>query len=257
MSINHNLLIKKYQAILEAEASEKTKLWWEKYMKGVIPFRGVGIPKNRELLSSWRKDNGIDKWSAANQLDLALAFFIEPIAEDKLTAILFLQNFLYDKLPWRTLLGRFEEIYAKKLMFDWNICDWFCIRVLGPMIKENGIECAKAITSWKGEEYLWKARSSVVPFVNLASNTQYYPYIHEACMVLVRREERFSKTAVGWVLRDISKYDDKFVTSFIDENLEYFSRESMSNALKYFDENKRKEYLHTLNKPNPSLKPTR
>ena len=226
MTINHQELIHKHQIALEAEATKKTKQWWEKYMKNVIPFRGVGIPKNRELLTEWRKLNGIDKWSLEDQLDLALAFFKEPVAEDKLAGIILIQNHLYDKLPWKMLLGKYTEIYERKLIFDWNICDWFCVRVLSATIEENGKQCAIAITSWKDADYLWQARSSVVPFVNLASESSYYPYIQEACAVLIGRKERFSKTAVGWVLRDISKHDEQFVVSFVDNHLKLFSKES-------------------------------
>jgi 3-methyladenine DNA glycosylase AlkD len=120
--------------------------------------------------------------------------------------------------------------------------------VLGATIKQNGEQCAKAITSWKDAKYLWQARSSVVPFVNLASESSYYPYIQEACVVLIGREERFSKTAVGWVLRDISKHDEQFVVSFVDNHLKSFSKESLSNALKYFDKEKKNEYLQELKK---------
>lgn len=248
MTINHQELIQKHQAALEAEATEKTKQWWEKYMKNVIPFRGVGIPKNRELLAEWRKQNGIDKWSLEDQLELALAFFKEPIAEDKLAGILFIQNYLYNKLPWEVLLGKYTEIYEQELIFDWNICDWFCVRVLGPSIKDNGKECARAIASWKEASYLWQARSSVVPFVNLASESSYYPYIQEACAVLIERDERFSKTAVGWILRDISKHDEQFVVLFVDSHLEFFSKESLGNALKYFEKDRKNGYLQQLKK---------
>ena len=212
-------------------------------MKGVIPFRGVGIPKNKELLVQWRNTNGIDKWTLEKQLELALLFLNEPIAEDKLAGILYLQNFLCNKLPWAMMLEKYADIYSRKLIFDWNSCDWFCVRVLGPAISENGKNCAKAIIDWKDADYLWQARSSVVPFVNLASESQYYPYIREACTVLIGREERFSKTAVGWVLLEISKNDEEFVISFIADHLTAFSRESLGNALKHFDRGKKNEYL--------------
>jgi 3-methyladenine DNA glycosylase AlkD len=104
------------------------------------------------------------------------------------------------------------------------------------------------VASWKNAEYLWKARSSVVPFVNLASDSQYYRYIREACIVLIKREERFSKTAVGWVLHDVSKFDEKFVISFVDAHVKYFSKESLGNALKYLDNSKKIEYLQKLKK---------
>ncbi len=215
-------------------------------MKGVISFRGVGIPKNRELLITWRKDYGIDKWALEKQLDLALELFNEPLAEDKLAGILFLQKFLYDKLPWKVLISKYDEIYANKLIFDWNICDWFCVRVLGQTLKKHGEPFAKAIVSWKNVDYLWQARSSLVPFVNVAGEEQYYPYIQDVSSVLIQREERFAKTAVGWVLREISKVDPVFVEGFIQNKLQYFSRESIKNALKYFDKNKNDEYLQML-----------
>jgi 3-methyladenine DNA glycosylase AlkD len=248
MTNKHQELIHKHQSALEAEATEKTKQWCEKYMKNVIPFRGVGIPKNRELLEKWRTHNGIDKWSFESQLELALAFFKEPIAEDKLAGILFIQNYLYNKLPWEMLLSKYAEIYEQELIFDWNICDWFCVRVLGATIKENGEQCAQVIANWKDADYLWQARSSVVPFVNLASESNYYPYIQDACAVLIGREERFSKTAVGWVLRDISKHDEQFVIAFVDNHLMLFSKESLGNALKYFRKDIKNEYLQALKK---------
>ena len=248
MSVSNQELIQKHQRALEAAATEKTKLWWEKYMKGVIPFRGVGIPTNRELLAEWRTSNGIDKWSPESQLELALAFFGEPIAEDKLAGILFIQDYLYDKLPWRILLDRYGDIYARELIFDWNICDWFCVRVLGATIRENGGECARAIADWKDAGYLWQARSSVVPFVNLAAESDYYPLIREACDVLIDREERFSKTAVGWVLRGISKHDREFVLAFVENHLNSFSKESLSNALSYFEKSEKAMYLLKLRK---------
>lgn len=248
MALNNKTLIKLYQEALQAAATEKAKQWWEKYMKGVIPFRGVGIPVNRELLAQWRIDNALDELPLERQLDLALDFLSEPIAEDKLAGIIYLQLYLCEQLPWKKLLARFEIIYKKQLIFDWNICDWFCIRVLGAMIKKSGIKCAEAIANWRDAGYLWQARSSLVPFVYLASESLYYPLIREAGSVLINREERFAKTAVGWVLREVSAYDEKLVTGFVESHLESFSRESLKNALKHFPKEKKQFYLQKLKK---------
>lgn len=236
-------LIQTYQSVLDEAAAQKTKAWWERYMKGVIPFRGVGIPQNRALLKAWREANDVDRWPLERQLELALAFFREPTAEDKLAGVLYLQNYLYDRLPWERLLAEYEALYRAELIFDWNVCDWFCVRVLGPTIKKNGEACAKAVAAWKDAPYLWQARSSAVAFVNLASEKAYYPDIEEACRVLIRREERFAKTAVGWILREVSKHDGQFVVAFIDAHLPSFSKESLGNALKYFDKATQNRYL--------------
>ena len=243
MQKKHLKLIREHQSNLDGAAVEKTRLWWEKYMKRVIPFRGVGIPQNRELLEQWRREHSLDEWSLEEQLEIALGFFREKMAEDKLAGVLYLQNYLYDKLAWQDLLQRYEELYQAELIFDWNICDWFSVRVLGPTIKMHGFDCGAAIADWRSAEYLWRARSSVVPFVNLASESQYYPLIEKSCTTLIKRDERFAKTAVGWILRDISKHDEKYSLSFIQDHLTFFSRESLKNALKYMDKEKQQNFL--------------
>ena len=234
------------QNLLDQQSSQKTKKWWEKYLKDVIPFRGVGIPDIREQLAIWRSENGIEDWTEEEQLEIALRLFEQPFAEDKLAGMLFLQYYLYDKLEWQGLLERYEDLYIKGLISDWNISDWFCVRVLGPTIAKYGDACARAIASWRRSENLWQARSSIVAFVKVSSCTRYYPLIIRSCKVLIKREERFAKTSVGWIMRDISKYDKDLVERFIKSHIEHFSPESLRNALKYFNKNEQKSYLQRL-----------
>jgi 3-methyladenine DNA glycosylase AlkD len=144
---------------------------------------------------------------------------------------------------------KYEALYLDDLIFDWNTCDWFCVRVLSPTIAKNGIDCAKSISSWRTAENLWQARSLVVAFVKVASAQRYYPYIQKSCKVLIARQERFAKTSVGWILRDISKHDESFVKSFVEQHLKSFSIESLKNALKYMDQAEREKYVKMLKTP--------
>ncbi|MBE9049651.1 DNA alkylation repair protein [Nostocales cyanobacterium LEGE 11386] len=243
---DHKKLITFLQESLENKATQKTKMWWEKYMKGVIAFRGVGIPEIRDLIATWLNEYSIKDLSKENQLELALAFFQEPIAEDKLAGILYLQYYLYDQFAWEVLLKKYEALYTNNLIFDWNTCDWFCVRVLSPTIAKHGVDCAEAISSWKDTENLWQARSSVVAFVKVASNKSYYLCIQESCHTLIQRQERFAKTSVGWVLRDISKHDEDFVKCFIESHIQWFSIESLRNAVKYWDKDEQNKYVKLL-----------
>ena len=52
---NKMIIIKELQASFLKIASEKKKLWWEKYMRNVICFRGVGILDIRNLQKEWYK----------------------------------------------------------------------------------------------------------------------------------------------------------------------------------------------------------
>jgi len=239
-------LIRLLQDSLDQGSSPKTKAWWEKYLRNVIEFRGIGIPEIRERLAQWRKEFGIATWDKHDQLRIALQLFDSTVAEDKLAGILFLQEYLYDQFEWQTLLAKYGPIYSNGLIFDWNTCDWFCVRVLGPTIANNGLPCAKAITGWNQAENLWQARSSVVAFVPVSADNRYQSLIYKSCHLLIQRDERFAKTAVGWILRDLSKNDKDGVQEFVETHLESFSLESVRNALKYFPDNERNNYVQRI-----------
>jgi 3-methyladenine DNA glycosylase AlkD len=243
MARNHTALVRRLQDALDGLSSGATKTWWESYLKGAIEFRGVGIPQIRSVLADWRSDSGVGSWPLADQFALAMRLFEEPMAEDKLAGVLFLQEYLYYRVPWRKSLRQYGSLFDRGLIADWNTCDWFCVRVLGPTIAAYGSVCASAVAKWSTSQELWKARASVVGFVPVIALPDHYPLVLRSSRVLIRRDERFAKTAVGWILRDLSKHDSETVTAFVDENLPYFSTESIRNALKYSPEATRRKFL--------------
>lgn len=224
------------QRKLDARASAKTRDWWQKYMKDVIPFRGVGIPVIREVIAEWRVDEGLDARAPREQFDVALELIREPIAEDKLAGVLYLQNYLIEEIAWKEALPKYAALFDDGHIFDWNLCDWFCVRVLGPTIATHGTGAARAIAAWREAENLWRARSSLVAFVNLVRDERWHSLIERSAATLIEREERFAKTAVGWVLRDLSKHEPQLVTRFIERHRSSFSNEALRNATKHLGE---------------------
>ena len=232
-------LVRRLQSALDESASGATRAWWGRYLKGEIEFRGVGIPQIRSVLADWRSESGVAAWPIQEQLALALRLFEGPMAEDKLSGVLFLQEYLFDRVPWREGLRSYGSLFERGLIADWNTCDWFCVRVLGPTIATHGGACAASVARWSKAPILWKARASLVGFVPVIADPAYHSLVLRSAAVLIRREERFAKTAVGWVLRDLSKHDSGAVQAFVDQNLRHFSTESLRNALKYSPESAR------------------
>lgn len=213
-------------------------------MKESAPFMGVKMPVIRTVLHQWYKENVEGILEFSEQLELALSLFDGEYTEEKLAGTLFLQEILLPSgvIKCRRDIDRFAALFASGRIYDWNTCDWFCVKVLGPLIRENGLDCANRISRWRSAKNLWQARACLVPFVKVADNSVYYPDIEVSCRVLIRREERFAKTAVGWILRDISKYDVAFVRRVIEGNIKYFSFESLNNATKYFEKRDQGHY---------------
>lgn len=243
---NSNKLKEKLKFRIAKFADEKRKLWFENYIKHDTKYRGVEIPTIRAELKAWYKDENIDKLLLETQLDLALSFFEEEYAEDKLAGILLLQLYLYNKFDYKDLLLRFESVFENGCIYDWSVCDWFCTRVLRQMIKANGRECAEAISKWHTANNVWQARCSVVAFTTLTKENKYTPLLLKSNAKLIKREERFAKTAVGWILRELSKVDKQIVVDFIAQNRQYFSRESHENAIKYFEKDEKKKMRELL-----------
>lgn len=221
---------------LQEHADPKTRAWWQNYVKGGTPFLGVKMPVIRRLVHQWHRERVDGRLPPERQVDLALVLFEGAYTENKLAGILFLQEILLPAgaLHWRRDLDRLAALFDTGLIYDWNVCDWFCVKVLGPLIEGNGLACAEGIAGWRSAENLWRARASVVAFVPVAGNSNYYPLVERSCAVLITRPERFAKTAVGWILREISRHDEAFVRQALEENIQYFTAESLKNVTKYF-----------------------
>jgi len=236
-------LIEEFGDLLESLALEKTRQWWENYMKKVIPFRGVGIPVIRSQMKKFYLEKEMDSWSVEKQFDFALQFFQGKYTEDKLSGILYIQMFLLNKLDYTNALPQYKKLFTNNFIFDWNVCDWFCVRVLGPTIERNENACAKWISGWRGAENIWQSRASLVAFVYQADNKEYYPMIQKSAEVLIRQKERFRKTAVGWILREIAHHDRMLVVDFLKDNLQFFTTETLRNVIKHFDPQEKTEWL--------------
>lgn len=242
--------IKELLTGLDALADPAVKAWWENYIKESAPFRGVKMASIRKCLRSWYHSFDIDRFTLDEQFDLALILIRAEYSEDKLAGILFLQEILLPKdvVHCQKSLDVFAQLFIQKYIYDWNICDWFCVKVLGPLIQKEGMDCARMISQWHTGENLWQARASLVAFVKVADDRSYYQMIKKSIDVVIQRKERFAKTAVGWILREIYKHDSQFVRSVLDDHIDSFTIESLRNALKYENTNTRKKYLELLKK---------
>jgi 3-methyladenine DNA glycosylase AlkD len=234
-------LIDRLQLRLNARATAATREWWTKYLRGAASFRGVKMGDVRSAVHAWFAEERLgDHLSGGRQKDLALMLLQEGYTEDKLAGVLFLQEILLPAgaLDWRSDLLRFARLFDGGYIRDWNVCDWFCVKVLGPLVEQQGEACARAISEWREANSVWQRRASVVAFADLASKGDrnfpgFTEMVLDNCAHLLRSQERFVQTGVGWVLRELSSSDEGRVIGFVEANLDRFSREGLKNATKY------------------------
>lgn len=219
---------------LDLLAVAKTKAWWESYLKGEIKFRGVPMAGIRKSVHAWEQHRGPEP-----QLlnDVALALLRRPMAEDKLAGILILQELLVpaEVIDWRDQLSGLRGTFDDSHIWDWNTCNWLCVRVLGPMADRHGEPCARAVAAWTDAPGMWRRRAGVVAFVNLAARGDdffggFVDLLLEACRSNAADPARFSQTSVGWLLRELSDAEPDRVFDFLTGEREVLSKEAMRMA---------------------------
>jgi 3-methyladenine DNA glycosylase AlkD len=207
------------QRALAARANAKTRQWWERYMRGAIPFRGVPMGGIREVVTQWAA--GRDR---AEIRATALELMRQRYSEDKIAGVLIFAEILP---ATRRDLPDLARLFAENAINDWSTCDWLCVKVLGPLIEREGLPAARAIVKWKSSKQLWQRRAAAVAFVNLAKRGAYADQILEACEALVTSEERFAQTGVGWVLRELKAAEPERVAAFVEKHRAGMSKEAL------------------------------
>lgn len=223
------------QSRLAAAADPAVRDWWERYLKHAIPFRGVRMAGIRAAVHDWHGHE--DTLTPAQRRELALALVRCEPAEDKLAGVLLIQEILLPdgEVGWRRDLPAYARLFDQGHIYEWNTCDWFCVRVLGPLAARDGASCARAIGDWRRAPGLWRRRAAGVAFVNLAPQGDanfdgFVDLVLSVCETTVRDPERFAQTGTGWVLRELSRAAPDRVARFVEEHAAELSREAQRMA---------------------------
>jgi len=207
--------------------------WWNSYMKGEIRFIGTSIPEIRKVLLERNRTEDLDQLPMNQQVSLVNGLMRSELAEHKLAAILYMQLFWLGKQKNSFLMSLISDWFTERYIHDWNTTDWICVKVLTPLIDSGDEQVIWILKRWNRDPYLWKARASLVPFARAKSLPMHAKSIRSFSDLLIRREERFAKTSVGWVLREYSRVDVDFVLDFLSKHVKYTPWDVKRNALKY------------------------
>ena len=218
---------------LKAVRNVDKAAWLENYVKHDIKSLGVGIPEIREIVKRTEKDFLLTHKSIPVQIEVLNELMEQVFTESKLASIIYLQLY-WKKAEGRIILELISEWFEHRWISDWNVCDWLCVRLISPLIDKDAENIIEELTIWNKDQYLWKARASLVPFAESRSISRHSKTILSFSELLIKREERFCKTAVGWVMRQYSKVDRELVTGFLDKHKEWLTKEVITNATKYF-----------------------
>ncbi len=225
--------------ILQAAADPKTAEWFTNYLKGVIRYRGLKTAVLKQHLKDFFQQSGLDQESDNTQLEHIRFWLSQPMAEDKLIAILWLQQWIKPQLKSpmgdpaaAQVLSLLEDVFLQGDIFDWSTNDWLCVRVM-EAIPEYFPNQIPRLLDWSTAPSLWQRRSSLLSFKKSAKNGQHWESVEELIRRLLPSEERFIQTAVGWVLSDISKKYPDYAYTLVEQHFSHLSHEVILRHTKY------------------------
>jgi 3-methyladenine DNA glycosylase AlkD len=183
-------------------------------------FRGAPIPKVRTCMRAWWADHGFADHPATVGKRIAIALIEQRMVEEKIAGILILHDMLGDQLR-ATDLPSFARLFEYDHLADAVVVDWFCAKVLVTLVDRapNRIDVARALAGWRDSETMWQRRAACLAFLKLAPDgDEAMPglvgIILTICATVVWSHERFDQTAVGVVLRELTRSDPERVELF-------------------------------------------
>ncbi len=127
---NISLIIR--QELVRHHDAKKAK-WLENYVKHDIKSLGIGIPQIRSIVQRVYNQNKLNELSLSKQKKLLNELIQREYAEEKLAAIIYVQLYLKDT-DVKFQLSMISSWFDKRWVYDWNICDWLCVRLLSPLV---------------------------------------------------------------------------------------------------------------------------
>lgn len=198
------------------------------YGEGDI-FLGLTVPTQREV--------------AKKYLDLSLADIQELLASDiheyRLVAIIILTNNykLADQKIKKTIFNFYLKNYQR--INNWDLVDLSAPNIVGSYLLDKPRDILYQLAK---SNSLWKKRIAIVATYTFIRNNDFVD-TYKIAKILLTDDHDLIHKAVGWMLRETGKRDQKSLEKFLQQHNGQMPRTMLRYAIERFEEEKRKSYL--------------
>ena len=197
-----------------------------KYMKNNFPFFGIKTEERRRIFKEIWKENKEEVSADARRI--ALELYSQQERELQYCAI---------EILIKELKGNYKKQdiqLIEKLMLNnswWDSVDTIAKYILGEYLLEFPLETKKVIERFSNSENMWLNRSAILFQLSYKEKTNFEILVSE-CEKHKHSKEFFIQKAIGWALRDYSRFNPKEVESYVNStNLKPLSRKEALRLL--------------------------
>lgn len=200
----------------------------QRYMKSSMPFYGVRAPQLKQITQQVVKEHPFSSYQQWH--DTALTLWRQAnYREERHVAILLTEAKQY--LPYQTLdtLPLYEEMIVTGAW--WDYVDPIASHRIAHLLKIFPKEMKPLMRAWSKGDDIWKRRTSIICQLLFKQDTD-LTLLYACIKPSLSSEEFFLQKAIGWALRQYSRYDFHEVQNYVDANRDRLSKLSIREALK-------------------------
>lgn len=196
-------------------------------------FIGVVVPAQRLIAKEFRE----------LPLNEVLKLLQSKLHEERLCALLIL-TYKYPKLNEQEK-KQVIAFYLKHVKFinNWDLVDLSAPKLLGQYLLEQHSE-RKILYKLAKSQNLWERRIAILATYSFIKRKEFTDTLKLAELLLTDKQDLLHK-AVGWMLREVGKLDQKAEEEFLRKHAEKMPRTMLRYAIERFEEKLRRRYLET------------
>lgn len=162
------------------------------------------------------------------------------IHEERLVGLLILVN-KYKMADKEADKNKVYNFYTRHFQFinNWDLVDVTCPHIIGPQLIDKN---RNVLANWARSDHLWTRRIAIVTnwwFIRNGDLTS----VFKISRILLNDEHDLIHKAVGWMLREAGKQNQKALEDYLQLYYNSMPRTMLRYAIEKFPESKRQKYL--------------
>jgi len=194
-------------------------------------FLGVVVPQQRKIAAKF----------AELPLKEIKELLKSKIHEERLTGLIILVNQYKKSLKDEVLREQTFRFYVKNIFTvnNWDLVDLSCRDIIGEHLITHQ---RKILYQFAKSQDMWKRRIAIVSTWAFIRKNDFNDTLRLAETLFNDKRDLIHK-AVGWMLREVGKKDERVLRQFLDKNASKMPRVMLRYSIERLPENKRRKYL--------------
>jgi 3-methyladenine DNA glycosylase AlkD len=224
-------LVRSVRETLEAAGNPHAAERMRAYMKSALPFHGVAKRARRAALEPVFAAHPIEGWDALSESTLAL--WRSATHREERYAALDLARRRQHRAHWTPrALPLLDELVVSGAW--WDLVDEIATKLLRAVLESDGQAVTPVIRRWARGEDLWRRRAAILVQIGRKDATD-RALLEDVIAPSLDSKELFLRKAIGWSLRELSRFDPAWVRTYVREHEARLSGLSRREALRRID----------------------